>query len=369
MSNERKGFTSASYAEADILCPGRFQACQGLPEPARQPDAERGTRIHDYLAGKFVTLTPEELECAAKLSEQARKIDDAWAGPEDKLFYHFEERLWMDAGSFKHSGKPDMVVVNKENRRALVIDYKTGWDDVTESPRNGQLRDLACLVAINYQVLEVTVCIVQPFGKPEPCLYTLDDLATATHLLERRIAACHEPDPPRIPGKDQCEYCLAANTCPEHHAWLTPVLKGRTDFPASGVRQWSPDQRAQFCERKGSARKWLDERESEIKELLAEDPNAVPGYKLGKPAVRETIVDAQTVHRRFVEHAMKFAVNGDAKQLTESFLKTLKVNKGDLKDTLRQLLGVKGQPLDALMHTITEGCVETKICSPPLEEI
>ena len=48
-TDERRGQTSASNAQADSLCQGRHRAQAGLPD-TKSDDSKFGTEIHDALA-------------------------------------------------------------------------------------------------------------------------------------------------------------------------------------------------------------------------------------------------------------------------------------------------------------------------------
>ncbi len=145
-------------------------------------------------------------------------------GNQTQLFR--EKRLWLERGKYKHSGKPDCVVIS--GRRALLIDFKCGRNEIEESPSNLQLRDLAVLIAAYYNVGEVTVCIIQPLvsAKPALCVYTIADIVRAKDEMWARIIASHAPDAKRTPGAGQCQYCRAAHwgKCAEYNAWAGGLL-------------------------------------------------------------------------------------------------------------------------------------------------
>lgn len=71
MSDDQRGsWTSASSAPYDALCPARHLRQRGIPEPASStPDADSGSRVHAWLAGKDVKLTREERDVAEACAE------------------------------------------------------------------------------------------------------------------------------------------------------------------------------------------------------------------------------------------------------------------------------------------------------------
>lgn len=363
---ERGGWTHASNAEADIECPGRNLAQRGLPEPPSGPDAERGRRIHEALhTGDKSKLNPEELDCHEILYLMACDLIAKWHGDNPApLTYYREERLWIGVPPFRHSGKPDLLAVDRENLRAILIDYKTGWDDVTASPTNEQLRDLAVLAAVNCGVIEITVAILQPGTNPLPCRYVAADLAQALRALEVRVRASNDPQAPRIAGDHQCRYCRAAGTdrCPEYAAWLAgglPLLKQEPVLPLTPALLWSPEQRSVFLSRRAALRQWIDEREEECRTLLLADPKAAPGWKVGEPEVRFPIVAPEKVFLRFVELGGR----------PDVFMGAVKVTKGDLRNAVRSVTGHKGKQLNETMDKLTDGCTAPKECAPSIERV
>jgi len=172
-----------------------------------------------------------------------------------------------------------------------------------------------------------------------------------------RVAASNDPQAKRIPGEVQCKFCLAKRKCHEYQQWAgssVPNMLSLLDVPAAA---WTPQQRAIFLDRKGVAQKWLDDCEAAIKQAMAEDPNAVPGYQLKPGAKRETIVNAQGVYERF-------SVIGGT---PEQFMKCVNVKKTQLKEQVSAITGARGKALDKAIGTMTEGCVEVKQNAPSIE--
>jgi hypothetical protein len=126
------------------------------------------------------------------------------------------------------------------------------------------------------------------------------------------------------------------------------------------ARDWTPSQRVIFLEREKDARDWLEARKEEIKALLAEKPNAVPGYGLKPGRTLETITDAQEVWRRFGQE-----LGGTL----DAFMKCIKLGKTTLKDQVRALSGHKGKALEADLDALLEGCVECKTSAPTIERL
>lgn len=362
---ERGQWTSASAAEADTLCHARHNRCLGLPEPERNQDADRGTRIHATLAGDAVSppLDADESDCAGRLNELEIEAVRIWEDGSEPAAYDVlrEERLWIEVNGLKHSGKPDVVYLDAVDGRALVIDYKTGRGDVTDSPKNLQLRDLACLVAHSHSVYEVTVCILQPFNRPLLCKYSANELSQALQELEDRVIACHSESAKANPGETQCKYCRAKATCPEFLAAFKPaeIMPGPGNIPPTveqvslSIAKLDGFQLGIFL---GLVRLASDCAETEVRKRLTEG-QSVDGWKLGEPGKRETVTDPNTVHQRFVE----------AGGTTAQFMPAVTVAKSKLKAALKEATGAKGKALDARMSALLEGCVEVKDTAAKLE--
>jgi len=352
MTDERKGHTSASQAEYDLLCPGRHLAQRQLPD-VKSEDAESGTRIHAWLAGNTaVTLSDDEREIAEICSLRATEILDEWKGDAIKYSLRIEDRLWMAFGNFKHSGQPDLVALLDDKDRALVLDYKTGRSEVAEPNTNQQLRDLACLVSLAWPVTEVTVSIVQPFAKRQPpCVYTEEDLQRAKVDLRHRVEMSNNPMAPRIAGETQCKWCKAKRTCPEYDEWT----KGALPVLSSGLgiqTPWTPEQWVNFLTIAPEAEKWIEAKRNEARALLTENPSAIPGYEL-KTIERKKIINVQAVFNQAVNRGVQ----------SDELMKHVTMPKKGLKESLRTI-GLKGKELESTMGEIIFGNVETKSTEP-----
>ena len=359
IETERGEWTSASSAEADELCHARHKRCLGLPDTSG-PDAERGTRIHAVMAGETVDLAPDEAECVERLREMEKEAVRLWENGADPASYDVrrEQRLWINCDALKHSGKADVVYLDAAGGRALVIDYKTGRSEVTESPRNIQLRDLAVLVAVNHCVAEVTACILQPFTKPLLCTYTQKELVLSLQELEDRISACHNPDAKANPGDRQCKYCKAKGQCPEFLAGSQPLPMLQSPLPtneqvALSIASLTGPKLGSFL---SMVRLAADVAEEETRKRLAEG-QSVDGWKLGEPGTKETINDPNTVHARFIEKG----------GTTEQFIRCINVAKTKLKTALKEATGSKGKALDDALNHMLVGCVEVKVTAGKLE--
>lgn len=360
MSDVRRGATSASNAQADLLCAGRHLAQRGLPEQPENPDAASGQRIHKALAMALPeqSLTDEERETYERCRELEGKLSNKFFGQAVPKMIR-EERFWVRYGDVEHSGQADLVA--RAGIKALIIDYKTGRGDVPESPTNLQLRDLAILVSHGLIVDQVGTAIIQPWVTMDPtiCLYERAELDRAAAEMFQRVMNSNAPDAPRTAGEVQCQYCRAKGICKEYLAWagaVVPVPKSLVDVP---MTQWTIEQRVVAADNLDRAQEWLDLVKAQLKEWLKADPGAVPGWTLKDGATRETINNPQAVFERFT------AVGGKLEQ----YMQTVQIGKTKLKAQLKEVTGLKGGALDKKLDDLIDGLVTTAQNSPSLAKV
>jgi len=363
---ERGSHTSASSALADQLCPGRHLYQIGMPDK-KSEDSIKGDRVHAALCkGVPDGLDIEERELYDRTQAIEQELLTRYYGPEIsslKAFPTREKRQWISwtqAGGLQHSGQADAVFRYKS--RALVVDYKTGRDEVPESPTNMQMRDLAVLNWVNMPLLtEIAVVIIQPWvtSKPEICAYKVDDIKKSVTNMLARVQASNNPDAPRVAGEAQCKYCRAKSKCAEYQKFAASMIPvGDRSIVDNPVANWTPDQCAIFLNGMGRAEKWLAECKSAMKEQLAAGAK-IPGWELKPGMKRESITDAETVFTRFNE------LGGTVPQ----FMDCITVGKTKLKEQLAAVTKTKGKALDAKLASLTEGCVETKETEQQLKKV
>lgn len=372
----RRGWTSASNAEADSLCQKRFLAQRGLPRPDPGPDAERGRHIHRLLSSDQIAGEMEKLPVDIReMFDACRKIEKALVNkfftPEDGKQRVFREkpdgssRLWCkipdgNGGFFEHSGEPD--VVYRAGTKALIIEYKTLAGDIPEAPENRQLRDQAVLVRGNHVVVDtIGVAVDQPLvtHSPSICVYTKEDLDRAEREMFDRVRASHDPNAKAFAGQVQCAFCLAKRYCVEYQkfaAGMVPAVLGALEIP---MIQWTPEQRAMAANNLGSAQKFLDELKDFIKDGLAKDPDFCPGWGLKAGAVKRSITNPQKVFERFN------LIGGTL----EGFMGCITVGITKLKEQIYGATGAKGKALDEAFNTVTADCVAEKQIAPSLVKL
>jgi Protein of unknown function (DUF2800) len=374
MNNPLRGeWTSASNALADRLCRGRHQAQRNLSELPGTDQSETGNAIHALWTGTAPEREPtaEEIDKAEALREQETRATEEFFGTNEGIVRIVERRLWHEfpafnedpgRGTLKTSGQFDVALIQPKAHRALICDGKSGWLPVSPNPANLQLRRLAALLWLELNLSEIGVCILKPFERNEPiCLYAPADLKRSVLELQEDVRHSHEANARRTAGEEQCRYCRARESCPTRLAWLSAALPAVSPpLPMLSARDWTPAQRVRFLECEKDARDWLEARKNEIKVLLAEIPDAVPGYTLKTGRTVENIIHPQEVLKRFC--------NGLGGTM-DAFMKCLKVGKTALADEVRALRGHKGKALEADLEALLAGCVEFKTSAPTIERL
>jgi hypothetical protein len=364
----REGWTSASNAQADALCPARHLSQKvakvngalngGVEESS--PDAQTGTRIHEALAkGDPAGLSVNETDTFDACRQIEAKLVNGYFGADvpEPLRHH---RFWLALSGWKHSGECDVAWIG--GRKAMILDYKVLAGDVAESPRNEQLRDLSVLLwCENRNIEEIAVAIVQPLvtHRPVPCVYDLDSLEHAMHDLSIRVAASNAVDSEPMAGEVQCKFCTAKSRCLAYQHYFGATVPGMASLLDVPVAEWSPQQRAIFCKKFDAAQKWLDNTWAEMERLAMADQFAIPGYRMFDRTWRENITNPQKAFERFA------ALGGNI----DGFMRAVIVKKGELKTEINKVTGAKGMALDKALDAICDGIVDRKQTKPSLKAI
>lgn len=288
-----------SSSQRIALCPGSVAACSCLPKGQPGPEAERGTRIHGYLASYYSGHTPlvgidDEAEAVQQIVSMTDRLVESLGGIEGNPLCEVEVR----AGGW--SGHVDFMAMLKSGD-ILVVDWKTGRGEVADASENAQLRGYAVGAVRHLTKLgwiyggEAVVAIVQPFSAVEPCRYSVGAIDAAERELEAWRAEAEMEGAKRFPSPAACKYCQAKGTsrCPETAelpAALAKVAETVTLATMDGGKLASLIEAAQIVA------KLADEAEAEAKKRLAEGQE-VGDLALGKPRITRTIPTAKAIER------------------------------------------------------------------------
>jgi hypothetical protein len=347
--DERGGKPSASSMSRYLACPGSAKLCAGLETGAKSKQpvyTQEGEAIHAALAGESEVeeLTPDLRDKHERLDAK-RQVVEARFG---KALWINERRFWSP--NKRYSGRFDRTGFH--GHRAILIDYKTGRLEVTPAARNLQLRAGVALLSHNFPHLtEIQAAIIQDRRPITTTTYDEESIKASCAQIENIVKATEADDAPRNAGLDQCRFCPAAGTCPEHKEWVTKGM----DVPEGTAGEWGPEDWSSFCESIPLLRKWLDCRVAQAKDMLAEDPASIPGYFL-KPGSLTEKIDSRVV-RHLVEQGYDF----------DELCAAFSVSKTKLRPVLGKLTSTKGRVLDAMFYKLCGNFMTTKRNAPTLE--
>lgn len=264
----RKGRPSASKMDTVAHCPGCLQAEADYSE--EEPDEQEdyttdGDMIHAALETEdFSELTETQEEIAERCKNMIEIARRDWAQingfKDEDIAVHKEERFWLTSGDEDVvSAQVDIAFVC--GTKALVIDAKTGYAEVTPSHRNRQIRTQAvCLFCEMPFLTEITGAIAAFRFRERFSSTTYDrkKLVMATKEVNFLLWRANDPDAERVPGP-WCGYCKAKGNCAEcsTRAMLPTVLlrdvvgKPTEDDIRAAIHQLTPEQLV-YLHRRGS---------------------------------------------------------------------------------------------------------------------
>lgn len=362
MTDERRNLPSASGIERVFLCPGSWaieQTCD--PEPSTA-DSERGDRVHAYLGAptneNWNALDDEEKDIATNCETLARKTVERFLGLDPEPQVSTEKRIWLFDESLNHifSGQADRIHVRDD--RGLVLDFKTGRDEVTEAAGNWQLRALAVLASEAYGLNEVTVAIIQPWVSPQvtSARYTQRDLITSSILLRAGLQASKEEFAPRRPGEKQCRYCRAKSVCPEAQGAIAAVATLNTQWAAI-----LPSDKLKLYDLCDRADRVTESIRRNIKADLTANPDAIPGLKLGAGSKQRKLKDGATVQDVFTRLSDKLDV--------QTFLGACSLKVAEAEKAYRKATGAKANEAKAEFNQRLADVIEEKESAPSIERV
>lgn len=358
-AGERAGLPSASSAPRLAPCPGSWRMEMNLQDLRKYAeDADSGTRVHDVMAGKpGQTLDPAEQRMVDGLGKSRDRYVSEWedsiqhevaaAGATGDETLSIEERWWLHAGVTPvTSGKWDHL--ERRGNAFLLLDYKTGWQELPALRSNLQLRVYALLVYQKHPEAEsITVAIVKGSDYEQEKLwtftYTRADLEAAWFWWQNVLNNVFSDNPPLVSG-DHCQFCRAQSHCPARMAVIeTMHLRSVESTPWAML---DPYRKGHLLSAAIQAAKLADAIKEQAKADLKEGI-PVNGFYLGKESSAGTDVDdipdayqrwlaAGGTHDEFMECAsVSFS------QLRDKLAAKKAWKKKDANDSMKATLGGK----------------------------
>jgi hypothetical protein len=325
-----------------VLCSGSFQLEQearrlGQEAHKRSHEADRGDRIHEWLAGEKIELNESEQKTSDFLRERAEEQVVRVFGTKD-VPYITEERLWLDHDGKKAlSGRFDVCYFTE--RVALVIDYKTGWSEPDPAEQNAQLKVLAVLVGIALPTVEeiVVQLISGPYGVTED-RYNLTALSEAYREIVSTLRKIHDPNAGFSPSIEACRYCPAATICQATKDLVKPVATTQLSALPDGERA------AKLLDECTLLERHIEEIRKYYAERMEADPTyEIPGWNMVPGPQRRAVEDWKRARARleeFVDPAELEALqNFSIPAIEKCVAKALKLRAKDAGVKLAEILG------------------------------
>jgi hypothetical protein len=297
MLDERAGVPSASDFERLLACAASARMAnfaRRLGQEAHQssPASLKCTAQHLAFIEGAENLSESDLQEWELVREEVEAALAEWLDPVDQANYqepqfYFEQRLWLSRyGKLVYSGKPDLVVV--QGRRAIIFDYKFGRFQVPNPSENLQLTIYAVLVFKKHGVKEVRTSIASPFFN-YPCHdFDAKELrAKARHILTvlQTFADAEAAGIVPVPQVgEQCHFCPGRLVCPAARDEAIQTTELAALLPEG-------ERAGELLTGIERATALFKEVRAHYKEVLKENPEAIPGWALQPGYVRRSIPD------------------------------------------------------------------------------
>jgi len=266
-------------------CPGYLAAKQRWPRrmDEESPEATTGNRIHEAMTyvidGEEVEMnqTQREIYLTEQMNEMRQTLTIQLLGGGEPDYRAVEKRLWMKHNNVTiATAKPDLI--EAKNKQWLIIDYKSGTDEVTEAAANWQLATAAtCIQAEEelthkYGMDAVYGAIIQPLVSRRPVVVkmTTDEVfALRTQIFRELNVRTSTKILPRRAGV-HCKYCPVGHVCIEGQAIGALVAK---DKRFSELDKLSGKQLAELWKMLPMIDKKVEEVRAYIKQMIANFPD------------------------------------------------------------------------------------------------
>lgn len=269
-SNKHHPFSPSCLSRRE-LCPGSWSVELNLPD-TETPEAASGTRIHKAVEmmltlkeGESFTMQIEESEaelarkCVAKLKEI--NLKGLPIECEKKVCYYTRQ------GDLLYSGIVDVIFFDKEEDCVTIVDWKSGFNTVTEAKDNLQGGGYALAGMQEYQCKKARVIFYNPrIEQFSQHLFT--DWRGIYDVVNGIIQGCIVKDAPLRPSENACKYCKGAlsGACPALQSQTLGISVSAKAGLIEQLKDLSDEKALELYEACKPAQKLIDAIESEIKE-------------------------------------------------------------------------------------------------------
>jgi hypothetical protein len=280
--DEREGRPSASSAPQWIPCPGSHAERQKRGPTPPSDASEKGTEWHAEIE-KAEDFSTEERTIKRTIEIREHMVALTLGVSLEKEF--LEHRVWLP--NKVASAKPDYIAMNGSG--VLVINYKSGYGEIARAEQNHQVSvEMVCAAELFFSIYNrwptvTTGALIHPRlpRERQVSFRALGKQAIQTlrqQVINAAIAAMDE-NAYRVAGP-QCHWCPGNKTCATGLTYALVQAAVTTGGKAM----------TEVLEQLPAKRKLLDGIEERARELIAADPDAVPGWKLTGKLTMEHIV-------------------------------------------------------------------------------
>lgn len=213
-----------------MLCPGSYAACAELPDD-ENIDAERGTRMHEFMTGKRfpagVLNINDESTCCILLDKFVKPLEGR-----ARIYHELRLQVKDSDGSIITEGTGDFIAI--ASGIGCLYDWKFGFNAVEPAEENIQLKAYAVGVFQMFpEVQRLFVQVVQPAVSMafEETTFGREHVPLFISQIKNIIEGAKKPDAYRNAGEVQCRYCKARNTCPDRVKWLDGIGSSLVEMP------------------------------------------------------------------------------------------------------------------------------------------
>ena len=192
------------------ICPGSYFMQLGLPEEESSEYAAEGTMLHERVAqgGNTDGLDLEQAGLVESCMDFLARLT-----MNDEVFHEQKLPLHTLDGEELTFGTLD-VVIKHQSERLTVIDWKFGYNPVSEPGNNAQLAAY-CAAAMQYfNASECTGYVFQPRIRNTSCFTFTNAPAIARNIKAIIDAAGNEDKIILAVTEESCRYCRAKGICP-----------------------------------------------------------------------------------------------------------------------------------------------------------
>ena len=221
---------SPSRLEQFRLCPGSYYMQQGLPEEDNEWSKE-GRLLHNAVATRCLDgLNDEQTTAVQKCIDYLNSVIE----PGDTVLYEEKVTIIDEDGTILTEGIADVIVVNPERGKAVVIDWKFGYNPVKNVNENIQVATYAVGVMQRFGVTDCDAVVFQPrINLRSQYLFTnakaiIANIRTIIKRAQNRVLVLRA-------GEAACRYCRARLNCPALRLNFHRLCACKPDYDLSDI--------------------------------------------------------------------------------------------------------------------------------------